>query len=184
MCHYNSICILASLLNHLPSTSYTQYPFLSQRSAVAWWLMPRTPDAEVGASSPTRVKPCCVLEQGTFTPKSILAIPRKRWLRPNMTETLFTGTLRINQPTNQPFSVYDDNTTETASLTDNATAENKLCLVHIGTEYSPITKTCPCNVLQCFNAVKMLNFQMKNCDIFLIFAQNIDCGYTLEPRRF
>ena len=25
------------------------------------------------------------------------------------------------------------------------------------------------------------NFQMKICDIFLIFAQNIDCGYTLEP---
>ena len=22
---------------------------------------------------------------------------------------------------------------------------------------------------------------MKNCDVFLIFAQNIDCGYTLEP---
>ena len=30
--------------------------------AVAWWLMPRTPDPEVGGSSPTRVKPCCVLE--------------------------------------------------------------------------------------------------------------------------
>ena len=25
------------------------------------------------------------------------------------------------------------------------------------------------------------NFQMKNCNIFHIFAQNIDCGYTLEP---
>ena len=25
------------------------------------------------------------------------------------------------------------------------------------------------------------NFQIKNCDIFLIFAQNIDCGNTLEP---
>ena len=25
------------------------------------------------------------------------------------------------------------------------------------------------------------NFQMKIFDIFLIFAQNIDCGYTLEP---
>ena len=37
-------------------------------SAVAWWLMPRTPDPEVGGSSPTRVKLCCVLEQGTFTP--------------------------------------------------------------------------------------------------------------------
>ena len=25
------------------------------------------------------------------------------------------------------------------------------------------------------------NFHWKNLDIFLIFAQNIDCGYTLEP---
>ena len=27
------------------------------------------------------------------------------------------------------------------------------------------------------------NFHWKNCDIFLIFAQNVDCGYTLEPPR-
>ena len=33
----------------------------------------------------------------------VLVIPRKRWLRPNMTEKLFTGTLRINQPTNSSF---------------------------------------------------------------------------------
>ena len=32
-----------------------------------------------------------------------------------------------------------------------------------------------------FHGCKNVNFQMKNCDIFLIFAQNIDCGYTLEP---
>ena len=38
-------------------------------SAVAWRLMPRTPDPEVGGSSPTRVKQCCVLEQGIFTPQ-------------------------------------------------------------------------------------------------------------------
>ena len=38
-------------------------------SVVAWWLVPRNPDPEVGGSSPTRVKPCCVLEQGTFTPQ-------------------------------------------------------------------------------------------------------------------
>ena len=68
---------------------------------MAWWLMPRAPDPEVGGSSPTRVKPCCVIEQGTFTPQKVLVIPRKRWLRPNMTEKLFTGTLRINQPTDQ-----------------------------------------------------------------------------------
>ena len=32
-----------------------------------------------------------------------------------------------------------------------------------------------------FYGCKNDNFQMKNSDIFLIFAQNIDCGYTLEP---
>ena len=30
---------------------------------------------------------------------------------------------------------------------------------------------------------KYENINMKNCDIFLIFAQNIDCGYSLEPPR-
>ena len=34
-----------------------------------------------------------------------------------------------------------------------------------------------------FLALKIENFQLKNSDIFLIFAQNIDCGYTLEPPR-
>ena len=34
-----------------------------------------------------------------------------------------------------------------------------------------------------FSAVKIENFHQKNVDIFLIFAQNIDCGYTLEPPR-
>ena len=27
------------------------------------------------------------------------------------------------------------------------------------------------------------NFQIKNSDIFHISAQNIDCGYSLEPPR-
>ena len=31
--------------------------------------------------------------------------------------------------------------------------------------------------------LKVENFQLKNFDIFLIFVQNIDCGYTLEPPR-
>ena len=38
------------------------------------------------------------------------------------------------------------------------------------------------------NILKMLppkteNFQIKNSDIFHISAQNIDCGYSLEPPR-
>ena len=32
-----------------------------------------------------------------------------------------------------------------------------------------------------FHSCKNVNFQMKNYNIFLIFAQNIDCGYILEP---
>ena len=35
-----------------------------------------------------------------------------------------------------------------------------------------------------FKLVKNISFQKKIFDIFLIFAQNIDCGYRLElPRR-
>ena len=30
---------------------------------------------------------------------------------------------------------------------------------------------------------KKENFQIKNSDIFYISAQNIDCGYSLEPPR-
>ena len=40
----------------------------------------------------------CPLARHIYSPK-VLVIPRKRWLRPNMTEKVFTGTLRINQPT-------------------------------------------------------------------------------------
>ena len=32
-----------------------------------------------------------------------------------------------------------------------------------------------------FQRCKNVHFQMKIFDIFLTFAQNIDCGYTLEP---
>ena len=34
-----------------------------------------------------------------------------------------------------------------------------------------------------FKVVKNKNFKWKILDIFLIFAQNIDCGYMLEPPR-
>ena len=34
-----------------------------------------------------------------------------------------------------------------------------------------------------FSALKFENFHLKNFDIFLIFARNIDCGYRLEPPR-
>ena len=39
----------------------------------------------------------------------------------------------------------------------------------------------PMQYTMIFHGLKNDNFQMKNCDIFLIFAQNIDCGNKLEP---
>ena len=34
-----------------------------------------------------------------------------------------------------------------------------------------------------FTTIKIEKFQIKNLDIFHISAQNIDCGYSLEPPR-
>ena len=51
----------------------------------------------------------------------------------------------------------------------------KLCpLYHYENAYANILKMLP---------PKNENFQIKNSDIFLISAQNMDCGYSLEPPR-
>ena len=41
----------------------------------------------------------------------------------------------------------------------------------------------PMQYTEIFLAVKIESFQLKKIDNFLIFAQNIDCGYMLEPPR-
>ena len=41
--------------------------------------------------------PYCVLEQDTFISQNVLVIPRKRWLHPDMTEKLLTGTLNLDK---------------------------------------------------------------------------------------
>ena len=41
----------------------------------------------------------------------------------------------------------------------------------------------PIQIYWKFYHQKNENFQIKNSDIFLISAQNIDCGYSLEPPR-
>ena len=49
--------------------------------------------------------------------------------------------------------------------------------------YVCIAKSCSCNIQFFPRVVKTENCQKKCFDSFLIFAQNIDCGYTLEPPR-
>ena len=51
------------------------------------------------------------------------------------------------------------------------------------TKIQPHYENLPMHYTQIFLALKSENFQLKIFDIFLIFAQNIDCGYTLEPPR-
>ena len=41
----------------------------------------------------------------------------------------------------------------------------------------------PIQIYGKFQLQKTENFQIKNSDIFHISAQNIDCGYSLEPPR-
>ena len=45
-----------------------------------------------------------------------------------------------------------------------------------------ITKTCLFKYTEKFNT-KNENFQIKYSDIFQVYAQNIICGYSLEPLR-
>ena len=53
----------------------------------------------------------------------------------------------------------------------------RIAILFFHSENSPMQYT------KIFSALKIENFQLKNFDIFLSFAQNIDCGYTLEPPR-
>ena len=48
---------------------------------------------------------------------------------------------------------------------------------------SPHYENTPLQIYWKFNHQKLKIFQMKTSDIFHISAQNIDCGYSLEPPR-
>ena len=43
-----------------------------------------------------------------------------------------------------------------------------------------ITQSYLCNIQRFLKAIKMIIFKRKEKIFFLIFAQNIDCGYTLH----
>ena len=61
-------------------------------------IKPRTSEQEVGGGGwgfDTYLSRVVSLSKDTFTPRKVLVIPRKRWLCPDMTEILFTGTLSL-----------------------------------------------------------------------------------------
>ena len=59
----------------------------------------------------------------------------------------------------------------------------KSVLHDCGFSWISIMKTCLFKYIENFTTIKIENFQIKNPDIFHISAQNIDCGYSLEPPR-
>ena len=54
----------------------------------------RTPEREVGGFE-TYLRRVVSLSKTLYSPK-VLVIPRKRWLRPYISERLLTGTLNLN----------------------------------------------------------------------------------------
>ena len=64
-------------------------------SAVVWWLTPLDSGFRGQGFKPYSGRRVMSLSKTYLPPKKVLVIPRKRWLIPNMTEKLFTGTLSI-----------------------------------------------------------------------------------------
>ena len=58
--------------------------------------------------------------------------------------------------------------------------KNKHLSVHWKKMGLPLRKHAYSNILKILSP-KNENFQIKNSDIFHVSAQNIDCGYSLEP---
>ena len=54
-----------------------------------------TPAREIGGFD-TYLRCVVSMSKDTFTPRKELVLPRKRWLRPDMTEKLLIGTLSID----------------------------------------------------------------------------------------
>ena len=52
-----------------------------------------------------------------------------------------------------------------------------------GHSHGTITETRLFKYIENFTTKEKENFQIKNSDIFHYSAQNIDCGYSLEPPR-
>ena len=60
------------------------------------WLSGRVLDSGArGQGFETHLRPIVSLSKTLYTPK-VLVMPRKRWLHPDMTEKLLTGTLSLD----------------------------------------------------------------------------------------
>ena len=90
---------------HIPSVSVTvtfiySFSLLNQQISIwgALWPSGRASDSRArGRRFDTYLCRVVSLSKDTFTHRKVLVIPRKRWLRPDMPEKLFPGTLSRNK---------------------------------------------------------------------------------------
>ena len=90
-------------------------------------------------------------------------------------------TLRKNSATLKSYTLLFPNLESSQNMSCDylITLISKNNLQHMLLHYENL----PMQYTEIFLALKIEIFQLKDFDIFLIFAQNIDCGYTLEPPR-
>ena len=98
----------------------------------------RSPEPEVRGSNPT-----LSLSKTLYSPK-VLVIYRKCWLGPAMTEKIVDWDVKPQHKHNKQLTYGR----ACCPLVDDITTRAQ----------TPITKTCPCNIMQFFKAVKMTIF--------------------------
>ena len=81
-------------------------------------------------------------------------------------------------PSHINLATTDDDSDMDVEITD----EDKCCVCQMRSAIVHY-ENMPMQYTEIFIGVKNENFQHIFFFIFLIFAQNIDCGYTLEPPR-
>ena len=69
-------------------------------------------------------------------------------------------------------------------LTENAVRLHGSAALSVFYYSSIITKTRLFKYIESFTSKKLIKIQIKNSDVFHTSAQNIDCGYSLEPPRW
>ena len=91
---------------------------------------------------------------------------------------------RLNKKLHSRSTILADNNADNEENTLNQTSIialecHSLAVLHKTVHYDYT----PMQYIAIFHSCKNDNFQIKNCDIFLVFAKNIDCGYMLEMHQ-
>ena len=123
------------------------------------------------------------LSKDTFTPRKVLVIPRKRWLRPYMNEKLLTGTLSFNKTKPNQISeitvfssgffrqvyrvTYEDSISNTAVLSIFFLFKSSLLLKELSFNFHLLLLQL---VLCCVAALKSLPVHHRQCRLNVPFG--------------